>query len=124
MGFRGKQLCADGVSALRILTKQIAFQALVSLFALTVPSLARAGERLLLWEIGKADGDNREFALSPGQFEKFSEDGVFFVGESDSTREWPYVHPGPSDAWAGSREHSFVMVFGLNAAPLAGQTKL
>ena len=124
MGYRGKQLRADGASALRILTKQVAFQALIFLFAVMAPSLARAGERSLLWEIGKADGDNREFALSPGQFEKFSEDGVFFVGESDATRDWPYVHPGPNDAWAGNRSHAFVVAFGLRETPPAGDVKL
>ena len=124
MGSWGKQLWADGGSALRVLTNQIAFRALVFFFAPSALSLAWAGERSLLWEIGKPDGDNAEFALAPGRHEKFTDDGVFFVGESNPTRDWPYVHPGPNDAWAGNREHNFVVVFGLRESPPAGEVTL
>ncbi len=95
----------------------------VALFTLSLPMI-RAADTSLLWQIGQADNDNHEFALAPGQYEKFAEDGAFFVGESDATRDWPYVHPGPQDAWAGNRSHTFVVVFGLREPPPDGAVRL
>jgi hypothetical protein len=85
---------------------------------------ASAAEPGLLWEIGKPDNDDREFAWAPGGYEKFREDGFFVVGRSDPARDWPYVHPGPVDHWAGNRQHTFTIVFGLRAAPTDGQCTL
>jgi hypothetical protein len=75
-----------------------------------------------LWEIGKKDRDTREFALAPGRYEDFAADPVFVVGESDPAKDWPYVHPGPSDDWAGGVEHAFTILFGLQRAPSGGGT--
>jgi len=83
-----------------------------------------AADSAVLWEIGKPDGDNREFALAPAGFTQFREDAAFFVGESDTARDWPYAQPGPVDTWAGGRPHTFLVVFGLQAAPPAGETRL
>ena len=85
---------------------------------------APAGNLKLLWEIGKADDDTREFALAPDGYSRFSEDPVYVVGRSDARKEWPYVHPGPADAWAGQRPHTFCVLFGLSAAPTGGQCRL
>jgi hypothetical protein len=38
--------------------------------------------------------------------------------------DWPYVHPGPADTWAGSRRHSFLIVFGLRQVPEDGACQL
>jgi hypothetical protein len=84
--------------------------------------LARGPARL--WQIGKSDGDDREFALAPGGYRDFAEDGFFAVGESDSARDWPYVQPGPADAWAGGRAHTFTVSFALREAPRAGECRL
>lgn len=78
----------------------------------------------LLWEIGWPDNNNREFALAPNRYGEFRQDGFFVVGQSNPKRDWPYVHPGPDDAWAGGRQHTFVIVFGLKAAPSSGECKL
>ncbi len=78
----------------------------------------------VLWQIGKADGNNAEFALAPGGFAQFKNDGLFVVGSSDAKRDWPYVQPGPVDGWAGGRPHTFVVLFGLKAAPGAGDCRL
>ncbi|NIA12682.1 MAG: hypothetical protein GWP08_01285 [Nitrospiraceae bacterium] len=67
-----------------------------------------------LWEIGKADDDTREFALAPDRHGQFTEDARFVVGVSDPGADWPYAHPGPADAWAGARRHTFVVVFGID----------
>ncbi|HWH72518.1 MAG TPA: hypothetical protein VNT26_24365, partial [Candidatus Sulfotelmatobacter sp.] len=66
-----------------------------------------------LWQIGSADDNNAEFALAPGGFAQFDKDAFFVVGESDPKRDWPYVQPGPVDAWGGSRQHVFSILFGL-----------
>lgn len=73
-----------------------------------------------LFEIGKLDRDTREFALAPAGYRGYAADGAFVAGASDPARDWPYVQPGPSDAWAGSRRHSSRVLFGVSAAA-AGQ---
>ena len=61
----------------------------------------------LLWQIGTPDTNDLEFALAPADYAQFETDAFYVVGESDPKRDWPYVHPGPTDAWAGSRQHTF-----------------
>ena len=78
----------------------------------------------LLWSIGKPDGDDREFALAPGRYTELHEDGFFVVGRSSAGRDWPYVHPGPHDDWAGGRPHTFTVVFGLQKLDTAGESRL
>ena len=77
---------------------------------------------------GKADHQNKEFALAPGKYQQFTKDGLFVVGESDASRDWPYVQPGPSDAWAGLRIHTLdaplIQLGGLTATLLNSQTNL
>jgi hypothetical protein len=78
---------------------------------------AGASERgRLLWEIGPAGAG---FALAPDGYRSFDRDGFFVIGRSDPRRDWPYVQPGPGDAWAGSRRHTFTVVFGVKAPPPA-----
>ncbi len=78
----------------------------------------------ILWEIGKPDNDDHEFALAPNRYTEFRDDGFFAVGRSDPARDWPYVQPGPADAWAGSRRHTFTILFGLKQKPLLGDCLL
>jgi hypothetical protein len=87
-------------------------------------SSAPAADSSLLWEIGKPDNNNAEFALAPKGYAQFREDGFFVVGKSDPKKDWPYVHPGPDDAWAGGRPHVFTIFFGLKAAPTLGDCTL
>jgi hypothetical protein len=83
-----------------------------------------SAESATLWEIGKPDGDNREFALAPSGYAQLREDAAFFVGESDPARDWPYAHPGPADSWAGGRSHTFIVVFRLKDSPPEGEARL
>ena len=83
-----------------------------------------AAEPVLLWQIGKPDNDNREFALAPNRYAEFREDGFFVVGRSEAKRDWPYAHPGPDDSWAGGRPHTFNILFGLKTLPQAGDCRL
>jgi hypothetical protein len=78
-----------------------------------------------LWEIGKHDTNNAEFALAPGNYAKYQEDGFFVVGSSSAKQAWPYVHPGPHDGWAGAdREHTFTILFGVKQSEPAGTCRL
>jgi hypothetical protein len=97
------------------------------LFAFLCPavsSLVAEQNSSVLWQIGMPDGTDTEFALAPADHRKFKEDGFFLVGESDPKRDWPYAHPGPSDTWAGKREHTFTILFGLKAPPANGECQL
>jgi len=84
---------------------------------------ARA-EQPWLWQIGIPDGKNAEFALAPNQSAKFKEDPLFIVGQSEAQADWPYVQPGPNDAWGGSRQHTFTILFALKAPAGAGECRL
>ncbi|HEY6900224.1 MAG TPA: polysaccharide lyase family protein, partial [Puia sp.] len=70
----------------------------------------------LLWQIGKPDDGLNEFALAPDKGASFVKDGFFVVGRSDPQKDWPYSHPGPRDAWAGGRKHTYTIVFGMENA--------
>ncbi len=93
--------------------------------ALTAWGVARpahaAENRGVIWRIGATDGDTAEMALGRDRWREFGsafpDDATFVVGRSEARRHWPYVHPGPADAWAGSREHTFTIVFGLEESP-------
>jgi len=41
------------------------------------------------------------------------DDADFAVGQSDPKKDWPWIQPGPSDAWAGSHAHTFKITFDL-----------
>ncbi len=108
------QICKDG-----------RFTILISpLLLLTSVLPLSAASPNLLWEIGKADNDDREFALAPNGYTKFKEDGFFVAGRSQAKQDWPYVQPGPDDGWAGGRPHVFTVLFGVQSAPTAGDCKL
>jgi alpha-mannosidase len=81
-------------------------------------------EGQILWQIGQSDHNNAEFALAPASYSQLKDDGFFVVGESDAKRDWAYVHPGPGDAWAGGRSHTFTVMFGVKAVPQAGECRL
>jgi len=85
---------------------------------------ASAGQAEWLWQIGKADDETRDLALAPKGYARFGGDPLFVVGRSEAKKDWPYVHPGPADAWAGGRQHTFSIAFGLKAAPKGGQCRL
>jgi len=97
---------------------------LLPLFVLLAAFNLSAADNQLLWQIGKPDHDNAEFALAPGGYAQFKNDAFFIVGQSDPKRDWPYVQPGPADAWAGSRPHTFTVVFGVRQLVAAGNCKL
>ena len=46
------------------------------------------------------------------------------MGQSDAKTAWPYVQPGPTDVWAGSRPHTFSVLFGVEKAVPQGTCRL
>ncbi|MEO3850443.1 glycoside hydrolase domain-containing protein [Streptomyces sp. B8F3] len=73
--------------------------------------------------VGAIDLGTGEFALSPSRYgdypEAFPDDVDFTVGSSDPATAWSYIHPGPSDGWAGAKPHTFTLRFDLDQAPAA-----
>ena len=59
-------------------------------------------------------------ALAPDGYHRFKQDAFYVVGQSDPKNDWPYAQPGPVDAWAGGRQHTFTILFALKSAPAAG----
>ena len=78
----------------------------LTLVLLTSLCSVRAQEPGIVFQIGKPDGDYGEFAMA-GNYARYSQqlphDVNFVVGQSEANRDWPFIHPGPTDAWAGSR---------------------
>ena len=78
----------------------------------------------LLWQIGQADHSAAELALAPDEYGKFNDrfpgGPLYVVGRSEPQQDWPSVHPGPADAFAGSQPQTFTIRFGLNSAPAGG----
>src|SRR5690242_5754602 len=94
---------------------------LVLSFCLWQAVLGAAGESKLVWQIGQPDRSYAEFALA-GQYgafaNRFGGQAVLFqAGVSDASQSWPFIQPGPVDAWAGGREHPFTIRFTLPEAP-------
>jgi hypothetical protein len=95
---------------------------LLSFLCVCRPS-ARAGDSPAAFRIGVPDGDYHEFAIAgdwAAYVKQFPHDADFVVGTSDPQKDWPFVLPGPADAWAGSKAHAFQIHFQM-ARPPAGQ---
>ncbi|TWD80884.1 polysaccharide lyase family 4-like protein [Kribbella amoyensis] len=71
--------------------------------------------------VGQYDGKGSEFALSPDQSSqypaKFPNDVDYTYGTSVPATHWSYLQPGPSDKWAGSKNHRVRFRFDLAAVP-------
>lgn len=97
------------------------------LTALLLPALfalSRQPTPHWLWQIGRPDGSVAELAGTPGRGDKFEKDGVFIVGRSKERADWPWAQPGPDDGWAGNRQHSFFILFGIKDLPSADSCHL
>lgn len=82
---------------------------------------------LVIWRIGKPDGDCQEFALverHTDYLSRFPQDVRFQVGQDAPQRGWSYVHPGPADEWAGGRAHPFRIGFWLQEVPPTAACRL
>ena len=82
-----------------------------------LPAVETAAQDAPLVEFGKTGGGSAGFALGPVGWRDFARDAVFIVGQSAAPTDWPYVHPGPDDAWAGRRVHTYRIVVDLASVP-------
>jgi predicted alpha-1,2-mannosidase len=103
---------------------------LASLSFLLCCDSTKAAENNLVWQIGSPDDSYAEFALANARNAdweypwNWDRDVVFCVGQSDAKRDWPFIHPGPVDRWAGEKQHKFVAQFGLKSVAVGGQCRL
>lgn len=84
-----------------------------------------------IWKIGENDNQADDMALYPASYEKFLEhdfgyeDRYFLIGKSDTRKEFPFVLPGPKNAWggtgrtAGIRSHFLTLAFELQGVDVA-----
>ncbi|MBP6962950.1 MAG: hypothetical protein KBC96_00940 [Armatimonadetes bacterium] len=73
-----------------------------------------------VWQIGDFDNCYEDLAIPHdyGAYNKtYPKDVTFTVGKSDPAKDWPFIHPGPTDAWARSRAHPYQVLFDLPSAP-------
>jgi hypothetical protein len=87
--------------------------------ATSVESVTVSGRPVAV--IGAFDRKSLELALAPGGYNQFLTrfpGGVDYThGVSSAAADWPYLHPGPADRWAGSTAHTFRFRFALDAMP-------
>ena len=93
----------------------------------TFSVLAGADDNVSIWQIGRKDTNFAEFALAgsrdKGQYlDRFGRDVNFIIGKDSPSQAWSYVHPGTANAWAGSREHPFTILFNLEEKKYEGYT--
>ncbi len=105
---------------MKLLTKYLFWAAVLVL----VCKQSCVAQPTTLWTIGTSDKNTEEFAHAPGGYRDYRQPGLFVVGTSDPKRDWPYVHPGPVDAWAGSIPHTFTILFGLHKPSQNGNYRL
>jgi hypothetical protein len=76
-----------------------------------------------LWTIGKKDANYKEFAVAGHYADyagRFANDVTYTIGKSKPDTDWPYIHPGPTDAWAGSKTHAFNVLFDVKKKAKTG----
>ncbi|HVW61342.1 MAG TPA: polysaccharide lyase family protein, partial [Puia sp.] len=96
----------------------------LTVIALLFNDLHAQNTEKYLWQIGRPDNSMAEFTGAPHYGAWFKKDGLFIVGRSHENTDWPFVHPGPDDAWAGQRQHSFSILFGIKDLPAADSCRL
>ena len=87
-----------------------------------------------LWSIGIPDTSAVELQLGPDKYKEFLahdfgyEDRYYLIGKDNAKDAFPYVLPGPSDAWAGTsgtagwRTHDINLLFTLENVANEGDT--
>jgi alpha-mannosidase len=79
------------------------------------------GAEHVVWQIGKPDKSYDDLAIArnyPAFQARFGQKPlVFEIGRSSAAQDWPFVQPGPDDAWGGAKEHPFTIRFTLPEAP-------
>lgn len=85
-----------------------------------VQPVPAAPEGVVLCRLGRDDGDYGEFAIA-GNYNafrtRFPHGVAVDASDPSAAAKWPFIHPGPADAWAGSRAHTFRVRFNLREVP-------
>ncbi len=80
-----------------------------------------AGSPKIVWQIGKEDQDDGEFALVGNNKEyslKFPQKTLLYeIGKSNPATDWPYIQPGTADAWGTRQIQPRVIRFALADEP-------
>lgn len=90
-------------------------------FALLLLCSTASGSEQILWQIGKPDHSHAEFAFA-GDYQAYAKKFggrtvVFDVGRSDPAKDWPFIQPGPDDAWTPARGKPRLVRFTLPMEP-------
>lgn len=92
--------------------------------ATSVESVVVRGHSIV--HVGSFDGKDFELALAPDGYasypDQFPDDVDFEYGVDAPDEGWCYIHPGPNDAWAGSRSHAFSLHFDIDEVPSSDVT--
>lgn len=104
--------------------KKISFFLIFFMFVINASS-----QQHIVWQLGQQDKSPAEFALTPYDYRKYSEifgtkPVVFEIGKNKEKTDFPFVLPGASDSWAGSRGRQLFIRFGINNQQIAGTTHL
>ena len=95
------------------------------LSSVPITGLIAYGQQAEVWAIGEQDNEAKDMALYPNKYEDFLghdfgyEDRYYMIGKSESTTDFPFVLPGPDNAWggtgrtAGIRSHFITLGFEL-----------
>jgi predicted alpha-1,2-mannosidase len=108
------------------------------LTALVVAAIAGCNDNFnrTVWRIGAEDVCALEFALTPDRYADFLaedfgwEDRFYLIGRSQPAKDFPYILPGPRDAWGGSaggagvRTQTLNILFGIEKLPAKGDWML
>ncbi|TJZ51754.1 hypothetical protein FAZ15_19580 [Sphingobacterium olei] len=107
----------------------IRIQFILITFGLIFNATSIYAQQHVVWQIGSNDNQSDDMSLYPKSFEKFLEydfgyeDRCFLIGSADTQTEFPFVLPGPKNAWggtgntAGIRSHFITLSFELNEFP-------
>lgn len=69
-----------------------------------------------LWTLGLEDGRFAEFACAGNYAEvpkAFPDNFEVKLNDFNTKKQWPFIHPGPSDRWAEGKEHAYTIHFDL-----------
>ncbi|MBN1341074.1 MAG: hypothetical protein JXQ73_00235 [Phycisphaerae bacterium] len=99
---------------------------LITCVLTSISSAGTAADAEPIWQIGRSNNTYAELAI-PSQHQAYTKtfpsDVIFRAGKDEPDRAWPFIHPGPADAWAGGKTHTFRIVFNLDK-PVEGRACL
>ena len=85
-------------------------------------ALSANAEEKVVWQIGEFDNNYEEFAIAHDHSAYWSHFGkdknrTFRIGKDEPADSWPFIQPGPADAWVRHRQMPFTVLFDLLEQP-------